>query len=274
MTVARVSKILGLVVGGTLLAAQGAYATQHRSQSEAATPCSAKVVSAHEGNQSHADGDTIKSQVAAFRIGANIADSDLWPTKDGFLIQTHANELGSGTDGHGLVTDSTLSEILALRTKQYHLPIPTFSDSLAIPQAHKPGRFLMFETKYAFGDRAYLDLLADQVDAAGMQDHVIIYSAFPGQLQYLKQIDPAITVWYKAGSIPPLQQVEGFDGVMLDSEQMNAENVALFHSAGLTVIRQRGGESPAKWQAFLATGADGLMSEHPKTIIKWCRQLG
>jgi hypothetical protein len=43
---------------------------------------------------------------------------------------------------------------------------------------------------------------------------------------------------------------------------------------GLAVIRQRAGESPAKWQAFLASGADGLMSDHEATVIKWCKELG
>jgi glycerophosphoryl diester phosphodiesterase len=275
MKVSRASRILGLVLGGTLLASQGAYATGHDDQSNAdSTPCTAKLISAHEGYQEHADADTVKAQEAAFRIGANIADSDLWVTKDGFLVEMHANDVSITTNGHGLVTDMTLDQFLALRTKHFDLPVPTFDDSLAIPQAHLPGRYLMFETKYAFGNRSYLDTLANQVEAAGMASHVIIYSAFPGQLAYLKQIDPNITVWYKAGSIPPLQEVEGFDGVMLDAEQMNAQNVAEFHAAGLTVIRQRAGESPSKWQAFLASGADGLMTDHATELIKWCRALG
>ena len=95
-----------------------------------------------------------------------------------------------------------------------------------------------------------------------------------GPVEYLEQIDPGLTTWYKAGAVPPVQEAQGLDGVMLDATQMTAQNVAEFHAAGLTVIRQRSGESPAKWQAFLATGADGLMSDHEATIIKWCRQLG
>src|SRR4051794_21232906 len=106
MKVSRASRVIGLVLGGTLLAAQGAYATEHLAGSaNDSTPCSAKLVSTHEGYQVHADGDTIKSQVAAFKIGTNIADSDLWPTKDGYLIQMHDNDVHGSTDGHGLVTE-------------------------------------------------------------------------------------------------------------------------------------------------------------------------
>jgi glycerophosphoryl diester phosphodiesterase len=272
----RVCKVVGLVAGMTLLAAQSATAAvgDQSANPASSTPCSARLISAHEGWQAKADGDTVASQVAAFRIGASFADSDVWVTKDGYIIQMHSNDVSDSTNGHGLVTEMTLSQILALRTQHFHNPIPTLDDSLAIPRAHQPGRYLMFESKFSFASHENLDMLAAHIDAAGMTNHVVIYSAYPNQLTYLEQIDPGITTWFKAGAIPPVSSVTGYDGVMLDAAQMTAENVAEFHAAGLTVIRQRSGESPAKWQAFLTTGADGLMSDHATTVIKWCRQLG
>src|SRR5690348_7349847 len=140
----RTAKIIGLSLGMCLLTAQVAQATNGNSQSQKKAPCTAKMVSSHEGDEDNADGDTVASQKAAFKEGATLADSDLWVTKDGYIIQMHANDVHDSTDGTGLVTEMTLAQILSLRTRHFHDPIPTLDDSLAIPAAHEPGRYLMF----------------------------------------------------------------------------------------------------------------------------------
>jgi glycerophosphoryl diester phosphodiesterase len=271
----RGSRLTALIVGVLLLSSPAVPAAASTPQTQPDTaPCAAAMISSHEGFEAHADGDTIASQKAAFRVGATLADSDLWVTKDGYIIQMHSNDVHDSTNGHGLVTEMTLGQILSLRTRHYHNPIPTLDDSLVLKQAHKPGRYLQLETKFSFADHANLQMLVDHITEAGMTDHVVIYSAFASQLTYLKQIDPELTVWFKAGQVPPVSEVEGFDGVMLNASEMTTQNVAAFHAAGLTVIRQRVNETKAGWQGFLATGADGLMTDREKTVIHWCRQLG
>jgi glycerophosphoryl diester phosphodiesterase len=266
---------LGLVLGGSMLAAPVAQATQFSGmQHFNSTPCASKLISAHQGYRANADADTVASQTAAFNIGANIADSDVWTTSDGYIVEMHDADVAETTNGHGMIYNLTLDEVMALRTKIHNNPVPTLSDSLAIPRLHQPGRYLMVETKPIFDDHSLLDVLADNIDAAGMQDHVIIYSGSLQQLYYLKANHPEIHVWYKAEGVPPLKQVQGFEGVMLLPGQLTADEVTMYHDAGISVIRQRAAESLAAWNTFLATGADGLMTDKPKLMINFCRNSG
>ena len=50
--------------------------------------------------------------------------------------------------------------------------------------------------------------------------------------------------------------------------------VDAIHAKGMTAIRQRTSvENPVKWQAFLDSGADGLMTIDPPTVVAYCRAL-
>ncbi|MDX6306964.1 MAG: hypothetical protein QOI06_10 [Nocardioidaceae bacterium] len=261
---------VGLAFGGWLLLAPPAQAMS----APDSTPCGSRLISAHEGYRAIAAGDTVASQRAAFSIGANLADADLWVTEDGHIVEMHDNDVSYSTGGTGLVTQMTLSQVLALRTTKDNDPIPQLSNSLNIRTAHAPGRYLMLETKFSFAKTANLQLLDNEIQAANMVDHVIIYSEYLSQVQYLKQIDPALTVWYKAQTTPPITDLTGLDGVMLPAVDTTKQSVLLFHTGGYTVIRQRPiSETPANWTRFVRTKADGLMTDQAPLVVGECRAL-
>ncbi len=278
MKLVRLSAGAAVVLAASLLSAQGAQAADGSTTSllRDSTPCQNKLISAHEGARHNADGDTLDSQKAAFRIGANIADTDVWETADDNMVQIHDADVSHSTTGRGIITDMTIDQWGALRTTQFQQPIPTLEQTLALPQLTRPGRTVMMETKYEFNQRPdALAHLAAKIKASGVDSHVVVYSEYFSQLDTLKQLDPAITVWAKPpDSVPTVASVQGYDGVMLAASLMTKRNVSKFQAAGLTVIRQRTGESLANWDAFLATGADGLMTDSPYKMIKWCRALG
>ena len=267
----RIPVLIALVLAAGALAAPAAQAA-HSADS---TPCPKTLISAHEGYTAQADGDTVDAQQAAYDIGSNIADSDLWVTKDGFIVQIHDNAVSYSTDGTGLVTQMTLDQILALHTKRFHEPVPQLSDSLALAGFHEPGRYLMFETKFAFAKTKYLDLLDSQITAAGMTGNVIIYSNYLKQVNYLNQIDPALIVLYKSiDGVPDITQMTGVDGVMIPGGYITPSVVQTFHAAGLTVTRERvANETQGGWDKFVKTGADSLMTDFPTTVIAECRAL-
>jgi len=268
----RASFAISILVAGGLLVAPTAQAA-HPMDS---TPCSKRLISAHEGYTQDADGDTVESQLAAFDIGSNIADSDLWVTKDGYIVQMHDNDVSHSTDGTGLVTQMTLDEILALHTKHFHNAVPQLSDSLALPIAHEAGRYLMFETKFSFAKRANLKLLDQEITDAGMTNNVIIYTSFLNHAKKLKQIDPDLIVWFKSvDGVPDVSEVLGLNGVMIPSGALNAAVVDTFHAVGMTVTRERVGvETPTAWTRFVRTGADSLMTYDAPLVIEECRGLG
>lgn len=271
----RMSVVLGLLVGAVALVAPGAQAAEGsvNPQARDATPCANRLISAHQGYRARHDADTVPSQVAAFGIGSNIADTDLWVTADGYLVQMHEADVSYSTSGTGLITEMTIDQVRALRTKYHNELIPTLEESLAIPQLQREGRFLMIETKYSFQQPENLQKLADALAASGMTSHVIIYSAYLNQVTTLKQIDPSITVWFKSGTVPTIDEVQGLNGVMISGALLTPENVQQFHDQGLTVIRSRETESLANWERFVATQADGLMTDEPKLMVSRCRAL-
>jgi glycerophosphoryl diester phosphodiesterase len=274
----RATVVVALLVAGGLLATPVAQAT-HPSVDEKSKPCRKTLVSAHEGYTKSHDADTVESQRAAFHVGSNVADSDLWVTKDGYLVEIHDNDVSKTTDGTGLVTQMTLEEIQKLRTRPYHEKVPQLSDSLAIKKAHKSGRYLMLETKWIFNNKANLQKLVDEISAAGMTDHVIIYASFLKQMQTLQQMDPDLTVWYKLISspdkaAPDLSALEGVDGLMVSPLRLTPELVDELHAKGMQVIRERTSvENPLKWKLFLESGADGLMTIDPPYVVAECRKL-
>ncbi|MDX6298556.1 MAG: hypothetical protein QOI51_2413 [Nocardioidaceae bacterium] len=261
---------VGLSIGGVLVLGPPAQAMQPVDS----TPCSHRLISAHEGYRRYADGDTVASQQAAFGVGSNLADTDLWVTTDGYIVEMHDNDVSHSTNGTGLITNKTLAQVRQLRTTRYHEPIPRMVQSLNIPAAHGHGRYLQMETKWSFNERGAMTDLNNRIVAAGMTYHVVIYSAYLSQLQRLESIDPHLTTWYKAGSPPPIRDLTGLNGVMLKASQLTKPRVSRYQRAGYSVIRGLvDPETSASWKHFVYTGARGLMSDQPPGVIAECRAL-
>lgn len=261
------------------LAALGLFAAPeaaHATSSGSSTPCSNRLISAHQGYRLNDDADTLESQQAAFDIGANIADSDMWVTKDGYIVEIHDNDVSHWTYGHGLITDMTLDQVKQLRTRPHNELVPQLGDSLALSIAHEPGRSLMFEAKPVFDDPANRQELDEELNAADMIDHVIIYTSGVKQAHAFKTLDPNLTVWLKGGPdyVPPMSWVQGLDGVMISAPLLTTEVVRQFHDAGIAVIRERVlTETKVNWKRFVTSGADGMMTDDPVIVIRRCRQL-
>ena len=262
---------VGLAITGPTVLSSPAAATRPLDS----TPCAARLISAHGGYTAATDADTVQSQIAAYDIGANIADSDIWKTKDNHFVQIHDNDVSYSTDGTGLVTNMTLEQVQALHTTPHQQPVPTLAESLALPQFAEPGRYLMFETKWSMQGNWALKLMDDEIKAAGMSSHVIIYSAYMNQVRYLSTIDPELTLWFKSGSKPPpVSQMIGLDGVMIAASDLRRADVKVYHESGLSVIRGKiDVETETAWAHFVARGADGLMTEDPAVMVDRCRTL-
>lgn len=262
---------IGIALAGVMLAATPASAVTDP------TPCMARVVTAHEGYKAHADGDTIASQKAAFNIGANVGDTDVWMTTDHYMVERHDNDLSTSTNAPAgtLITNLTLAEVRQYTTAQHHEQIPTVAQSLSLTRFSEPYRSLQFETKWSMNGPSALDQLNRAIVAHGMVGHVIIYSAILPQLQYLSSIDPALTLWYKPGTAPPpVTDLAGLDGVMLDPGYLTTSTVTTYHNAGYTVTRSRVAvETATAWSQFVASGADALMTDQPDVVVPECRTL-
>jgi glycerophosphoryl diester phosphodiesterase len=240
------------------------------------TPCSKRLISAHQGYRLNDDPDTVESQQAAFDVGSNIADSDLWVTQDGYLVEIHDDDVGHWTDGQGRISEMTLEQVKQLRTVPHGELVPQLADSFAIPVSHEAGRYFMFEAKPVFEDPGYQQKLVTEIQAAGMVDHVIIYTSGVRMAHALKTLDPNLTVWLKGwgDTVPPMSYVLGLDGIMLSPALITTEVVQQFHDVGIVVIRQRvATEARGNWNRFVSTGADGLMTDDPVFVINKCRKL-
>lgn len=91
---------------------------------------------AHRGYHSIAPENTMPAFGAAVAMGADEIEFDLWETADGKLVTAHDSKLERVSDGTGLVSEHTLSELKALdfgsRFSEHYkdLRLPTFEEIL------------------------------------------------------------------------------------------------------------------------------------------------
>ncbi len=71
-------------------------------------------VCAHRGFSTVAPENTMPAFGAAVALGADEIEFDLWPTKDGEIVSCHDRTLDRVSDGTGLITDKTLTELKEL----------------------------------------------------------------------------------------------------------------------------------------------------------------
>lgn len=244
----------------------------------AVPPCTSKIVVAHEGYKANDAGDTVESQLAAYDIGANTADSDIWKTVDteASFVQRHENDLAASTDGTGLITERTLEYIQGLWTTYHHERVPLLTDSLKLSQFAEDNRYLQFEIKWSVKGFTALDIIDQRIKRFNMSTHTYIYSTYFDSLRYMRAIDPDIHLLLKAGNeAPPIDELvnAGINGAIIQAGHIKKSDVDAYHAAGLVVFRGRREETLNGWKGFVANGADGIMTDQPDFIVPLCKEL-
>ncbi|MFH1235840.1 MAG: glycerophosphodiester phosphodiesterase [Parcubacteria group bacterium] len=84
----------------------------------------------HRGAAGHEPENTMVSFQRAVEMGAGAIELDVRPTRDNQVMIMHDSTVDRTTNGHGKVSQLSLSDVRILRTKEKSQPIPTLSEVL------------------------------------------------------------------------------------------------------------------------------------------------
>jgi glycerophosphoryl diester phosphodiesterase len=140
----------------------------------------------HKGATGYAPENTLPSFQMAIAIGCDRAELDVRSTKDGQIVVFHDDEVSRLTNGVGLVSEMTLSELKKLDCEQGE-KIPTLQEVIDVC---KNKIDLQIELK-ADGTP---ELVNDIVLKNDIQDQVVITSFQDYLLKEIKQLNPNLKV--------------------------------------------------------------------------------
>jgi glycerophosphoryl diester phosphodiesterase len=139
------------------------------------------LVAAHRGDWRNYADNALEGIESCIKMGVDMVEIDVAKTKDGHLVLMHDRKVDRTTNGKGLVSDFTLTEIQALRLRNglgrvTDFRIPTFEEAM---QTAKGGIIVNVDK----GDE-YFDEVYKVLEKTGTVGQAIIKSDKPyGQLR-------------------------------------------------------------------------------------------
>lgn len=232
------------------------------------------VVIAHRGNHVKVPENTLASYKEAILAGADYVEVDLRTTKDGHLVVLHDSKVDRTTNGQGKIADMTLQEVKDLQVfnqnRKTH-KIPEFRDVLAMCKG-KINIYLDFKE----ADVAHT---WKQIEAAGMQDHVVVYLNKKEQYAEWKKVAPHIPLMT---SLPEhVKNEEEFKNFLKETKINVLDNVkdpelveiANSHGVEVWLDVQNPKEGQASWKEALQKGINGLQTDRPEELLDYLKVL-
>jgi glycerophosphoryl diester phosphodiesterase len=144
---------------------------------------------AHRGANREFDENTLAAFQRAAELDADAVECDPKLTRDGVYVIMHDFSVDRTTNGHGKVSDLTLEQFRALRTKHGE-PAPTLEEVLKLAQERGLAVYLDMKTAPPDGGEKLVAML----DASAMRDRVIVGTYNKKFCRALKQRWPDLTV--------------------------------------------------------------------------------
>ncbi len=253
-------KWAGVVLLVSLTAGIAINVMMHRLELEDHT-----MVIAHRGASAGAPENTLAAFELAINEGADWVELDVQETREGEIVIIHDSDLKK-IAGSGLkVFDSSLAELQNVDIGSWKDPsfndqrIPTLQQVLALC---KDRVNIVIELKYYGQEKRLEERVANLVDAAGMQDQIVVMSlSYPG-IQKMKSLRPKWTVGL-------LSSVAVGDITRLEADFF-AVNATFANRAFIKHIHQRGRKvlvwtvnDPISMSAMMSKGVDGIITDYP-----------
>jgi len=153
-------------------------------------------VMAHRGASGHAPENTLAAFRLAIQQGADLLETDLRFTQDKVLVCIHDATVDRTTEGHGAVSDMTLTEIKKLRIRSEfddtypHERVPTLAELL---DATPEDVGLALELKDPlFEQPAYAQKLSDALSPDRFAGRVVVLSFEQARLDGVRRVAPEI----------------------------------------------------------------------------------
>lgn len=215
----------------------------------------------HRGARGYAAENTLASIEQAIALRCSFTEVDIQRTSDDELVLLHDERVDRTTNGRGLVSELTLSDIRKLDAGDGQL-VPTLEEALKAAKG-RIGLILELKTKGLAHDVC-------AIVRAGGQDRSVIYASFlHDELQHVRRIDPqaGTLVLFKWFSKAPVAQAVRLQAthVGLRFNTVTKRRVKAFHKVGLTLFVYTVNK-PAEINRMKLLGVDGLISDFPDRI--------
>jgi len=237
------------------------------------------MVIAHRGASADAPENTLAAFELAINEGADWIELDVQETREGEIVVIHDSDLKKIAGSDLRVFDSSLAELQNVDIGSWKDPsfsdqrIPTLQQVLALC---KDRVNIVIELKYYGQEKHLEERVANLVEAAGMQDQIVVMSlSYPG-IQKMKSLRPQ---W----SVGLLSSVAIGDITRLDADFF-AVNATFASRRFIKQIHQRGRKvlvwtvnDPISISAMMSKGVDGIITDYPAlaaTIRKDRTRLG
>jgi glycerophosphoryl diester phosphodiesterase len=222
-------------------------------------------VAAHRGVTYDHTENTKGSVLAAIDLGVG-AEVDLRTTVDGRIVLMHNARVSHSTDGHGLVSALTASQVRSFSTDDGQ-KVPFALSILRIVKRH-PGSFVILDLK-ALPDSAQQTLALTIANLGiGSQVHAISFN--PGLLAGFHQLNPGIdTRRTYSASLPDVANAAAPSGSDVRASTLTADWSTAMHSAG-TPFGVWGADEATAWKLANDAGADMVITNDPAGYLTWC----
>lgn len=223
------------------------------------------MIIAHRGASADAPENTLAALELAINQGADWVEIDVQETRDGEVVVIHDSDLKK-IGGIGLkVFESSLKELQSVDIGSWKNPsysdqrIPTLQQVLALC---KNRINIIIELKY-YGQEARLEeRVANLVEAADMQDQIVVMSLNYPAVQKMKSIRPDWSVGLLASvTIGDITRLEA-DFFAINATFANRAFIRNIHKQNRKVMVWTVND-PISMSAMMSKGVDGIITDKP-----------
>jgi len=219
----------------------------------------------HRGASADAPENTLAAMELAITEGADWVELDVQETRDGEVVVIHDSDLKK-IGGSGLkVFESSLAELQSVDIGSWKDPsfsgqrIPTLQQVLELC---KDRIKILIELKYYGQEERLEERVAKLVEAAGMQNQIVVMSlSYPG-IQKMKSIRPDWKVGLLASvAIGDITRLEA-DFFAINATFANRAFIKRVHKQNQKVLVWTVND-PISMSAMMSKGADGIITDKP-----------
>ncbi len=232
---------------------------------------------AHRGNSHAAPENTLVAYREALAEGAELAECDVYLSKDGVVYLMHDADVKRTTNGEGAGTGFTMAELHALDAGSWKdpryagEPVPTLA-ALLRQHAADP-MAIVVEIKQA-------GIAAPVVECIRAEDAIertVVISFSRDECHAVRLLEPRLPVLFLV-SIPKEPErrarlldealVAGWQGVDAHAPTLDEAFVRSAHARGLTVWAWTCDQAE-QWESLAAMGIDGVTTNRPGAFRAW-----
>lgn len=254
-------------------------------------------VHGHRGARAMRPENTIPAFEYAIDAGVDALEMDVAVTKDDVLVISHDPvlnpEICRGLAGTKVIREMTFAELR--RWDCGALANPQFPKQTPIPNTHVPaleevlalaprGAFLFnIETKifkdhpqYTPPPERFAQMLLQAIDRHNLRSRVIVQSFDFRTLIAMKRLAPEVRLAAldedeKLGDFVTVARSAGAQIIAPERGMVTSSKVMAAHQAGLQVVAWTA-NTPQEWDALIAAGVDGIISDDPAALIAYLKQ--